>query len=36
MSVERVFKAFFVLAVSALALMAWAFYDMYQWMWGGL
>jgi hypothetical protein len=35
-NLKRVFSAALWIALGALALLGWAFYDIYQLMWGGL
>jgi hypothetical protein len=35
-NLKRVFSAALWIALGALALLGWAFYDIYQWMSGGL
>lgn len=36
MGLRTAFNAALLLAISVLGFLAWVFYDIYQWMWGGL
>jgi hypothetical protein len=35
-NLKRLFSAALWTALGALALLGWAFYDIHQWLWGGL